>query len=288
MTRRSKQLDYGRPMAWHGRRRTQQAVLLFASLIVVTCLWFGGPVAWQHFEQIWSRWELIGWQNKCLAYAAPLHQIVYDDDPAAAERLLALDPQYRLFRWHPPFVAYCPAVLRRFSATVADSGIGPVFMHERCSPAGHRRLVLVQLIPSAAIACQCTVVSPAILAHEGCRVGENTVILFRMRRPDERWRFYAGQPDTADSSHFSIGYEVDHLKGSIDGWLQDNETILLQFGHSQTAVGDGMSCERCTDDHQGGRIWRRFAYQNASKKETVRCPRLSIESGSASGGLRCS
>jgi hypothetical protein len=34
-------------------------------------------------------------------------------------------------------------------------------------------------------------------------------------------RFYAGQPDPADASHFTIAYQVDGKPGTIDGWLRD-------------------------------------------------------------------
>ena len=34
-------------------------------------------------------------------------------------------------------------------------------------------------------------------------------------------RVYAGQPDAADASHFTIAYEIDGRPGVIDGWLRD-------------------------------------------------------------------
>jgi hypothetical protein len=33
---------------------------------------------------------------------------------------------------------------------------------------------------------------------------------------------FAGQPDPADESHFTIDYEVDGDRGTIDGWLRDS------------------------------------------------------------------
>ena len=43
-----------------------------------------------------------------------------------------------------------------------------------------------------------------------------------------RMRLYAGQPDPADASHFTIKYEIDHVPGTIDGWLQPDDTVKLQ------------------------------------------------------------
>jgi len=36
-----------------------------------------------------------------------------------------------------------------------------------------------------------------------------------------RLRFFAGQPDPTDSSHFTIPYQLDGRDGSIDGWVKD-------------------------------------------------------------------
>jgi hypothetical protein len=41
----------------------------------------------------------------------------------------------------------------------------------------------------------------------------------------ELFRFYAGQPDPADASHFTIGYDLDGRRGAIDGRLKDNGRV---------------------------------------------------------------
>jgi hypothetical protein len=41
------------------------------------------------------------------------------------------------------------------------------------------------------------------------------------------WRFYAGQPDPADASHFTIVYVRDGRPGVIDGWLRDAGPVEL-------------------------------------------------------------
>ena len=46
-------------------------------------------------------------------------------------------------------------------------------------------------------------------------------------------RIYAGQPDPVDHSHFTMKYEIDNfpgtLFGTIDGWLQNDDTVKMQF-----------------------------------------------------------
>jgi hypothetical protein len=41
-------------------------------------------------------------------------------------------------------------------------------------------------------------------------------------------RVFAGQADPADPSHFTIPYDLDDQPGVIDGWLRDDEVVLLQ------------------------------------------------------------
>lgn len=46
--------------------------------------------------------------------------------------------------------------------------------------------------------------------------------------PHGLFRFYAAQVDAADASHFAIDYALDGEPGTIDGWLKDNDKLLLQ------------------------------------------------------------
>jgi len=46
--------------------------------------------------------------------------------------------------------------------------------------------------------------------------------------PVNRFRFYAGQPNPADPSHFTITYELDGAKSTIDGRLKDDGTVELK------------------------------------------------------------
>ena len=47
-------------------------------------------------------------------------------------------------------------------------------------------------------------------------------------------RLFAGQADPADESHFTIDYEVDGDRGTIDGWLRDTpderEPVRVELG----------------------------------------------------------
>ncbi len=45
--------------------------------------------------------------------------------------------------------------------------------------------------------------------------------------PRGLFRFYPGQVDPSDASHFTIDYELDGQRGTIDGWLRENSVVEL-------------------------------------------------------------
>ena len=50
----------------------------------------------------------------------------------------------------------------------------------------------------------------------------------RSARPKEyNLRFFAGQPDLKDPTHFTVDYEVGGVKGTIDGWLTDDDFLRI-------------------------------------------------------------
>jgi hypothetical protein len=46
--------------------------------------------------------------------------------------------------------------------------------------------------------------------------------------PLNQFRFFAGQPDPADPSHFTVDYELDGVKGKIQGRLKDDGVVELK------------------------------------------------------------
>ena len=42
-------------------------------------------------------------------------------------------------------------------------------------------------------------------------------------------QMFFGQPDSADAAHFTIKYDIDNIPGTIDGWLQNDDTVKLQI-----------------------------------------------------------
>jgi hypothetical protein len=42
-------------------------------------------------------------------------------------------------------------------------------------------------------------------------------------------RFFAGQPEPDDESHFTIRYETTEGSGTIDGWLMPDDSVKFQI-----------------------------------------------------------
>ena len=47
--------------------------------------------------------------------------------------------------------------------------------------------------------------------------------------PSKTFTLFFGQPDPVNLSHFTMKYEIDNIPGTIDGWLQNDDTVKLQI-----------------------------------------------------------
>jgi hypothetical protein len=244
-------LDYAPPPAWHRRRvvrRIALVVLLLAAAYPAVRI--GSPLA--------RRWRLSWLYDRCANYAAAPTQVVYASESAAARALVAgqggyvahTSPAGGTVALHVPGVLVelarralpaNPSVARDLAAGAAGA---TVFLHERRTPSGESRLVVVQRpaegsFPPAQMQLiayvakrptfdagtfQLPVVAPLIYSAgslpEGLlgfppRVG--------VRAP--RLKYFAGQADPVDPSRFTIAFEIDGSPGVIDGRLKDDNTV---------------------------------------------------------------
>ena len=54
--------------------------------------------------------------------------------------------------------------------------------------------------------------------------------------PQGALRVFAGQPDPADPSHFTIDYESDAGRHTMDGWLQPNDKVTFKIRRTAPAA----------------------------------------------------
>jgi len=206
-------------------------------------------------------------QRQCMRYAAPADRVAYEEAPAATARPVPAggeDYAYPINRQtldsgqfdkpvavvanvHIPHVweryegGFFPGVLS--PAVVARGYLVPyravIFLHERTSPAGHRRLVCIRYFPDwdafrntmlsgyslePIVVIPATLTSPPKLAQQPDFIGA----LNTSARTPMNVRVFAGQPDANDASHFTIRYQMWGQEDVWDGTLKDDDTVVLK------------------------------------------------------------
>ena len=167
-----------------------------------------------------------------MKYIASPDQMIYGEDRAKAGPLKA--PAANCFgSYHgatpPCFIAIAnvPKCWNRFlgSMGLPPSSDLPVFLHERSSPQARHRLIFVTVARF----------DDTLSWEFGAYIyRQQDGLIFccapqNIRKTKIRsLSFFAGQPDPADESHFSIAYKADGQNGTIDGWLQDGDKIKVQ------------------------------------------------------------
>jgi hypothetical protein len=64
------------------------------------------------------------------------------------------------------------------------------------------------------------------------------------RAPEHNVRFYAGQLDPNDPSHFTIDYELNGARNVIDGWLTDDDFLRIRPRGGKVTAGDWRIAEK--------------------------------------------
>jgi hypothetical protein len=170
-----------------------------------------------------------------MTYAPPADLVVYEEDTAAAEALLARPGGEYARGRDGPLVTCAMHRPRCLTAFAAASGMGTVsngavlFLHERTSRTGVRRLVVIccspEDVPSVTLAgglneWECV---PGVWGTPPQYSSPPVDRLVPLRQGKEaRVRFFAGQADPSDASRFTIRYERDGKPGTIGGRLSDS------------------------------------------------------------------
>jgi len=194
-----------------GRRRRKRGgarrLVLVAAFAVLAASVYRGI---QHIDVIYAQWTIAHWK-------VPRGTVVYST--YSDNYLLVLDPAYQFTR---------NAVTLRVSAAQRLLGFGAqagsIFCGELTSTTGATRLVLVdgptadgQLTPTA-LAPRLLGGPPRVVGgyQRGCVISGNPM------------RIYAGEADPGDASHFVIEYDKKDGRHLIDGWLAEDDQVLLQ------------------------------------------------------------
>ncbi len=241
-------LEYA-PLPPRWRKHVRRILLGLILVAGAFCAWRWGPYAWHQSQ-------LLYWQRQCLNFSASPDTVVYEEDPTASA-LLRQRSDYSLYvlKWAQGLIrnsttmydaAFCPQCWRNlrtfFPVDYRVNAGAIIFLHERISCAGHRRLVWVNYRPSMGTFSRgfdsalnydgdaippATWTKPAIF--ERWSYGEIVNINFEEHPP--LVRVYAGQPDPTDPAHFTIRYQMWGQEDTLDGRLLDDDQITLTPRH---------------------------------------------------------
>jgi hypothetical protein len=232
------------------RRWLRRAVLV----VLIAAL---GYSAWRWGPEAWRRASLLHRQRQCLNYTAAPDMVVYEEEPAAAAKLLARSQgdyaAYPLQRGKglpataravdaAAHLPHCWSQYQPQAATVmmqfgrAYGAI--VFLHERASPSGHRRLVSVRYFPDndtftpsfvPGHTCELIAITPATLTKPAKVAPRMYIIdvISTWPRVPANVRMFAGQPDPDDPSRFTIRYQMWGKEDILDGRLGDDDQVTL-------------------------------------------------------------
>jgi hypothetical protein len=161
----------------------------------------------------------------------PPDTVAFDDDPRRfVEYQRKFGPSVGTY---PPYIAWdiCPSAGR----LVGEWKWLPLFVHGRTTAGGSERIVVVGFRGFGGNAPRKGEEMTFSLAYY-------SIPLYAAAH-DDTWRYgklpirfisgqsrlYAGQPDPKDASHFTIDYEISGVRGTVDGWLQPDDTVKMQI-----------------------------------------------------------
>ena len=218
------QLAYQPKPKWHGPPPYQLRWLVAAIVAIAAVAatsWYG--------PRLWHNAKTVTLQRRCLDYRPPPSpRVVYVDEPSVAAATLK-QPNY-----YPDFSGGRRAVYHNpLWSAFAGAAAPPVFMHRRTSPAGKERLVVVQVsaVGGGGDPYHRIVFVPyveGIATLKGRRHLAATSPGMEMYRNTGDWTMIVeGVADPADPSHFTIDYSLNNTPSTIDGWLNDDDTVTL-------------------------------------------------------------
>jgi len=243
-------LDYGLAPP-RQRKRIVQALALLAFVLLGMAVWQCGPLVWRQVQ-------LRYYEHECLIYAPPPDQVVYEEEPAAAAKLLANGSDYDPFRWHVRELAVAempaPAASRRLPAYQSFEALNQtimavpggtayesvLFLHERTTSKGERRLVRITLIATPFSFWAFVIDGDRYESQNWTQANRDSFIEPLETRGKNSptpspWplhppnlRIYAGQADPNDASHFTIRYQAWGQQDVMDGYLINNDTVTLK------------------------------------------------------------
>ena len=245
------------------RRKWVRGVLIAIALLLLMV------VAFRLVVPLSARFAFLLQQDRCLRFSAGRDVVAYTEDPATVAKLTGgapAGPDWATLTDNGQRISFfrMPDALRHLEQSPGVNllqGNGPVFLHGRTAPGGQERLVVVKvdltrsylrnpkIVLGTVHLFNASVMRPATLGSSPFVTRTN----WQPPAPVPKWgdlTLLAGQPDWADASHFTIPYQTPAGNGTIDGWLQPDDTLKFQ-------VRDGPLAQPAPTTAPGASSWKK-------------------------------
>jgi hypothetical protein len=223
------ELDYEPAKQVLRRRRWRRAVVALIVLVGGIALWRVGPPCFRQARYVY-------WQSQCMSFTKPADFVAYEEAVTRASALLS-HAGYQVVTpaGAPGAVGFIPPPLARLKS----GWVSMAFVHGRTTPSGRRRLVVLgyqfegQILHSGTLTGRVMRIYgsgkvPATLlpGSEVQGYAHNRLVL--PLQPSDQLRLFWGQPDPDHADHFTVGYDLNGQRGTIDGWLKDDGQLDLK------------------------------------------------------------
>ncbi len=239
-------LDYANSQPLH-RRKWVRLGVIWAGVCLLLLL------ARSWVPQVRDRVMLLYRLHQCSTFSAPAGQVVYESDPQAVAVLEqanqgykvveAADPQwdaklnlteahFRTAVWRPECQSFLRTNGRHWPL---GSNNGNLFLHDRYTPSGKRRLVTVDawvgplMGKNREIEVQTFAPSSDGVVEVDSKLAGTPALALLLDARRSHLTLFAGRPDSADASGFTIQYTLNGKPGTIIGRLTDNNIIRLDL-----------------------------------------------------------
>ena len=202
------------PPKWGRRTRVRTSIAICAAVAIGYAVYEWGPGAYQWVNAMKDQWRF-------LRYAAPADRVIIEMDESSAKALFSRPEYVRLM-----LTSHVAALGSGFDPEPPGISLGHeprevmAFLHERQTPKGERRLVKAHFILGNQCWLETRVFGPG---WNGLKLRRDVMKPAYISTSVER--VYAGQTDPADPTHFTIRYVEGGIAGTIDAWLQDDDSV---------------------------------------------------------------
>lgn len=215
-------LEYA-PARGRRRRFLRWVMRAILAMAVMLSAWLWGPLAWRQIEMLY-------WQRMCRTIELPDDTLAFDSAQAA----IRLPVQ----RYWAQYVRATAEVGPALSGLPLHGSL--VFVGELKTPSGEPRIVAIALTSQRnwwlngyldpGINYQHWVLTPGTLIRPPQSIDQaiKTLSPADALPPVGSTRFFFGQRDSSDPSRFTLRYEVDGTRYTIDASLDDQGQLTLK------------------------------------------------------------